>query len=62
MKAGCHSFHLFVSVIREKIESFGAYRLMAFEIRIWDGISNDMAVPRRKIKTMLMSPSLISRT
>jgi len=62
INAGCHSFHLVSLLISAKMESFSPRILIALEIRMWEGISNEIAVTTTNRKTMLINASLISRT
>ena len=61
LKAGCHWFHLFVSFTCNKMLSFGAPILMAFDIRMCDGNKRDIAVNSKKNNTKLMMANLIIR-
>ena len=62
IKAGCHCFHFVVSLINAKMECSSEWILIAFEIRTFDGKSNEIAVTTEKRRRILIKASLISFT
>ena len=62
INAGCQSFHFEVSLINEKIESFSPWTLMAFEIRICEGMNKEIPVTTINRKTTLIKNNLKTLT